>query len=60
MNETEDFPILFNGKKYYFEDCDELFLSFFTRSGDTDIGGGVYMGGGLFVHPDGSIIDERD
>jgi len=53
--EEELFPVYFNGKEYYEEDCDDVFLALYhSRESLNDLGG-VYMGDGDSVYPDGSI-----
>jgi len=45
------FPIYYNGKKYYEEDCDEVFLAFYEPAAMTPFG--VYMSEGVWITPDG-------
>ncbi len=46
------FPIYYNGKKYYEEDCDEVFLSFYLEP-EAMSPFGVYMSEGVWITPDG-------
>jgi hypothetical protein len=49
------FPVLYEGKEYYEDDCDIMFLSFYHDRVSLTPSGGVYMAEGDFVYPDGSI-----
>lgn len=53
MKEEKLFPVLYDGKKYYKKDCDDIFLSFyFCREALNELGG-VYMTEDTWVYPDG-------
>lgn len=60
-DEEEDidlsFPVHFNGKDYYEEDCSDLFLSFYNDIDALNELGGVYIAEGNWVYPDGSISE---
>lgn len=57
--ETEElFPVYFNEKEYFEKDCDDLFLAFYHDADMLNNSGGVYMGDGLCVYPDGSMDND--
>ena len=53
----DDYPIEFNGKLYYEEDCDEMFNLIYAGAGTLMPGGGAYIGEGTYIYPDGSMGD---
>lgn len=53
--EIDLFPVHFNGKDYYEQDCNDLFLSFYGDINALNELGGVYIAEGSWVYPDGSI-----
>lgn len=49
------FPVIYKGKEYQEEDCNSDFLCFYhTRSALNSLGG-VYLAGGEWIYPDGTI-----
>ena len=49
------FPITYEGKEYYENDCDDVFLSFYHFPEVLNTECGVFMAGGLWVYPDGKM-----
>ena len=58
MPSIELFPVVFNGKEYYEKDCDSVFLAFYNDIDMLKCSGGVYIGDGLNVYPDGSMDND--
>ena len=52
------YPISFNGKVYHKDDCDDVFVCFYTcleaLRGDC----AVYISDGIWMNPNGETIDE--
>ena len=59
---TKLFPIWFNGVKLYEKDCDSFFLDIYKEINDKicydKIQQGIYLNSGLFIQPNGQIIEE--
>lgn len=51
------YPVNFKGKVYYEEDCDPLFVAFYTCR-EALLGGAVYVTDGLYIFPDGASTDD--
>lgn len=49
------FPVFYNGKKWYEDDCDDMFLAFYHCEEALNGDGGVYVGDDMSVYPDGSM-----
>lgn len=58
MKKENLFPVYFNGKKYFEDDCADIFLGFYTCKEALNEFGGVYLSEGIWVYPDGSMEDE--
>ena len=54
------YPISYNGKQYYEEDCDDLFVSFYHDSYALNDDCMVYISDGLWISPSGKTYDEDD
>jgi hypothetical protein len=55
MKKEKLYPITYNGKRYYEEDCDEVFVCFYNDRYALNHLGGVYMSEGIWVYPDGQL-----
>ena len=53
------YPIKYNSKLYYKEDCDELFVRFYTNKEVLRTDGSILVSEGLWLYPDGSLYDEE-
>jgi hypothetical protein len=49
------YPVYFNGQQYQQDQCAELFVSVYTDRCQLNEAGGIYLGDGCSVYPDGSI-----
>ena len=52
------YPITYKGKKYYEEDCDEIFSTFYNNVLALNENCGVYISDGMWIYPDGTMEDE--
>lgn len=52
------YPIKYNSKLYYKEDCDGLFIRFYTNKEVLRTDGSILVSEGLWLYPDGSLYDE--
>ncbi|HPI69260.1 MAG TPA: hypothetical protein PLV06_11395 [Bacteroidales bacterium] len=53
------YPIEYNGRLYYREDCDELFVQFYTNEDILSADCSICVSDGLWLYPDGSSYDEE-
>jgi hypothetical protein len=53
--EIDLYPVYFNGQQYQQDQCAELFVSVYTDRCQLNDAGGIYLGDGCSVYPDGSI-----
>jgi len=53
------YPIEYNGRFYYREDCDELFVQFYTNEDILSADCSICVSDGLWLYPDGSSYDEE-
>ena len=53
--ETELYPIAYNGKLYNEEDCDDIFVAFYHCKEALNAECGVYLAEGIWVYPDVSM-----
>lgn len=53
------YPIEYNGRFYYWEDCDELFVQFYTNEDILSADCSICVSDGLWLYPDGSSYDEE-
>jgi hypothetical protein len=53
--ELKLFPLKYDGKIYYEEDCDDVFICFYHCRESLNDECGVYMAEGIWVYPDGSM-----
>jgi len=51
--ENELYPIYYNGKEYYEEDCNDVFAAYYTCPEALNVEGGVYVSEGTWIYPDG-------
>lgn len=49
------YPVYFNGQQYQQDQCAELFVSVYTERCQLNNAGGIYLGDGMSVYPDGSV-----
>ena len=49
------YPVIYNEKKYYKKDCDDLFVDMYYSVMQLNEGCGVYLSDGVYIYPDGSI-----
>ncbi len=49
------YPVTYKGREYKEEDCDDLFNVFYHERDSLEDDGSVYMLGGDYVYPDGTI-----
>lgn len=54
-DESDLYPVYFNGQQYQQEQCAELFVSVYTERCQLNDAGGIYLGDGMSVYPDGSV-----
>ena len=54
-NSNGMFPIKYNGKLWYEEDCNDVFLAFYNCPLSLNNDCSVYMMGGDYVYPDGKM-----
>lgn len=52
-----NFPIKYNNKLYYKNDCDEFFLDYLTIYNVCD-NGGIYLGEDMYLFPNGEMLEE--
>jgi hypothetical protein len=58
LDNFEDiYPVIFNDKLYYKEDCDELFVMMYEFREQLNYNGGIYLTEGKCLNPDGSYGD---
>ncbi len=55
MKKESLFPVYFNGKEYFENNCDDIFLSFYHCKEALNELGGVYLSEDIWVYPDGSM-----
>ena len=55
MAYQKKYPVTYKGKQYRKKDCDELFKIFYHDEATLEEDGSVYMLGGDYVYPDGTI-----
>ena len=53
--ETDLYPVYFNDQQYQQDQCAELFVSVYTDRCQLNGAGGIYLGDGMSVYPDGSV-----
>lgn len=58
--EEDEFPVRYNSKDYYEDDCDDLFLSFYHGKFALRFDGSVYVSDGICVFPNGESYDEKE
>jgi hypothetical protein len=61
MSESENdciYPFYWNGREWHEEDCDDVFVAFYTSKLALRYNGSVYIGDGVSVFPDGTMNDE--
>jgi hypothetical protein len=49
------YPVYYKGKEWLESDCDDIFVNLYWDRFALNIEGGIYMGEGLYVFPDGSM-----
>lgn len=49
------FPVIYNEQEFFKEDCNEMFLAFYTCKAALNNLGGVYMAEGMWIYPDGTM-----
>lgn len=49
------YPVVYEGSVYNFEDCSEIFRNCYNSRESLNCDGGVYIGEGLSVFPDGKL-----
>lgn len=54
------FPINYNGKLWYEEDCDDVFLAFYNDEYSLTTDCSVYMMAGDYIYPDGKMNFDDD
>lgn len=54
QDDNSKFPVIYNGKSYSKEECDDTFLAYYTCPEALCGEGGVYFTEGLLIYPDGS------
>jgi hypothetical protein len=53
------YPIVYNGKIYHKKDVNPLFAGVYNDPDDFDDGdGGIYVGDGFIIYPDGTSTDD--
>lgn len=55
MKDSELFPIYYNGRNYYREHCDKVFLAHYTARTNLYCGHSLYLGENMGMGPDGRI-----
>ena len=53
------YPIEYNGRLYYRENCDELFVRFYTNKDVLSADCSICVSDGLWLYPNGSSYDEE-
>lgn len=54
------FPITYKGKSWKEEDCSDVFLAFYSNRDCLNWDTAVYISGGDWITPDGTIINDDD
>ena len=54
MKEESIWPVLYNGKKWYEKDCDELYVSMYEFREQLNLESGIYLTEGICLYPDGT------
>jgi hypothetical protein len=60
MDPKNNYPVNYEGKDYYEEDCDILFSVAYHGPESQRPDGSVYVSDGLWVYPDGTSYDEKN
>ena len=54
--EEQLYPITFEGERYHKDDCDDLYIEFYTCREALNAENGVYVSEGMWVYPDGTML----
>jgi len=53
--EEELYPVIYNFVEWFKEDCSDIFVNCYHSKSDLNFEGGVYLGDGMWVYPDGKM-----
>ncbi len=58
VEQEQIYPFYWNNREWSEEDCDEVFVSFYTAKIARRDDGSVYIGDGVSIFPDGTMHNE--
>ena len=55
MKDLEIWPVRYDDKLWYEDDCDELYVNMYEFREQLNSDGGIYLSNDMWIYPDGSM-----